>query len=104
MREKRLGRFSVSDEMLIDHTEEFAAVMVTMGAATLRIECEWDKCRYTAWSPMFDVVGVGEVVPEYDLTVTTDDGEIQVDVKRRHNTPCPEGSLYIFHETDGGAK
>jgi hypothetical protein len=76
--DRRLGKVSVTDDMLRNALDEFTMMMA--GAVVLRAEYLYiDNCiEYHLWHPLFPVISVGQVLPTY-LGVFTkslnDDGE-----------------------------
>lgn len=79
--EKRLGTIKVSGIMVEDNIEELAAIFAKMKSVVLHCENLYpnDIFTYILYSPMFDLVNEGQLIPEYDIQVSAirnEDGDI----------------------------
>jgi hypothetical protein len=81
MRDRRLGRFAMSRQLVELDPETARAVM----GRVIVVRCEMmyasDTLEYIAVSPDFDEVRHGSVVPEYDVHIM--DGGARIEFKRR---------------------
>jgi hypothetical protein len=67
MRNRRLGRFTVSDTVLRDSITTGAAAHLFAGAVPLDVQRDWmnQTTTYLCWHPEFREVPNGEITPVY---------------------------------------
>ena len=76
---RRIGRFYVSVKMVEDEPASLAQILTYLAFVPLRVECLWAgrQFEYIGISPMFKDMPEGTVTPEYDLTIHTNEGELE---------------------------
>ncbi len=74
MNDKNLGRFKLDEKMVRDDPEKVAAVFALLKCVPVRAEMLFaERCiEYTAIAERFAEVSVGDMIPEYMLTVESD--------------------------------
>ena len=78
---RKLGKFTVSEELF--HSEEFSRVLAFMTFVPARVEARYDIAgfEYIGLSHLFREVPLGEVTPEYRITVSREDDIIIVEAE-----------------------
>ena len=78
---RRLGKFTVSDELV--HSDSFSQVLANMTFIPTRVELRYDLSgfEYIGLSHLFREVPLGEMVPEYRISVTEIGRESSVSVE-----------------------
>lgn len=74
MNNKNLGRFKISEQIVRDYPEKVAAVFAILKCVPVRAEMLFAEqiIWYTAISERFAEVPMGNLIPEYTLTVESD--------------------------------
>lgn len=78
--ERKYGRIKISTPFVEDHPDDVAKVFTKLEAVVLH--CEHDfangNFNYMLYSPLFNLVPLGEIVPLYEITVKVeyDEGKI----------------------------
>jgi len=83
MKNRRLGKFTISSMMIERSPEIVRAVMGRCIIVRCEMLFEFDALEYVAISPDFDEVQPGMISPKYD--VITDNGDISF---KRSNVKC----------------
>lgn len=72
MNGRRIGRVTVSDELLRNSIETGEAAALFAGCVPLDVVRDWysQTSTFLLWHPAFDVVAEGEFAPEYEALFT----------------------------------
>lgn len=100
---RRLGRFTVSEQLLRDSINTGIAARLFYGSVPLDVQRDWmaNTTTFLLWHPQFDEVPEGCLVPAYMATVTN--GVIEWDrIEESRVTPATEALLKQI-KTEGGA-
>jgi hypothetical protein len=70
MKERRLGRFRVSEKLLRKAIDSGHGANLFIGCVPLDVKCDWitGQTEFIVWHPSFDVISDGEITPEYEAT------------------------------------
>ena len=66
---RRRGRFAIPRCMLENSPAEVINVLGYMVVVRAEMLLEHDAVLYSAWSPLFDVIKPGDVIPHYNIEV-----------------------------------
>lgn len=80
--EHRIGRFSISRDLIISDPENVARAM--QGAIVVEADLKWEgNVVYVAFKPDFDPVPIYECTPDYNIICTRhEDGTTTLEFKR----------------------
>ena len=72
---RRIGRFTVSDQLLHQSIDSGIAAKIFNGSVPLDVKRDWfeQSTTFLLWHPSFDACAEGSIVPEYVLIVKDDE-------------------------------
>lgn len=82
--ENRMGKFKLSERVLNESSNEQLAELFGL-FVVVDVDVRWyngAELTYTAYSPMFEKLEEGYVIPFYDIVGREIDGKITIDVER----------------------
>lgn len=99
MRINKLGIVRVSYDLIDTEPDMVSEVFNKLGAVVLRCELIYpENCfSYTMYSPLFEPVSKGTLIPEYQITINYSEGAIQsVEVKMIADQANIHKSVLVF--------
>lgn len=86
MNDRQLGRFSVTSDMVRTNPDAVASIFSLLGVVIVRAEQSFarQEIEYIGLSNQFEEVELGTIIPEYSITIRSEEDEIVEVTAERH--------------------